>query len=146
MAGSYSLHWGGLWKYAFIGGVISIPFTVVVHVKTGSGIEFSSVTMVLGGGVAGYLTKRDSVRPRMAGALAGAIGALPLLWWWSTVFGTIPFGVMPVWPDAIQRFVYLSVLGLIVFVVAVFAGWLGGQAGRWISERIHRESTLDTGS
>jgi FtsH-binding integral membrane protein len=124
------------WKYAFIGGVISIPFTVIVHAKTGSGIEFSSGTMVLGGGVAGYLAKRDSARAGMTGALAGAIGGLPLLWWWSSTFQYIIFSLIPVWPDTVSQVVRLFVIDLIIFFGTVLAGWLGGRLGGWLSERV----------
>ena len=137
-----SLRRGGSWKYALIGGVISIPFTVLVHAKTGSGIEFSSGTMVLGGGIAGYLAKRNSARVGTTGALAGAIGGLPLLRWWSTTFQYILFSFIPLWPDAVLEVAYLSMMGLVIFLGSVLAGWIGGRLGGWVAGRVHQERTF----
>lgn len=132
----------GSWKYALIGGVISIPFTVLVHAKTGSGIEFSSGTMVLGGGIAGYLAKRNSAHAGTTGALAGAIGGLPLLRWWSTTFQHILFSLVPLWPDAVLEVASLSMMGLVIFLGSVLAGWLGGRLGGWVAGRAHQKRTF----
>ena len=129
-----------LLKYALLGGVVSIPFTVIVHVTTSSGIEFSSGTMVLGGGVAGYLAERGAGDARFTGALAGAIGSLPLLRWWSTTFAYIPIQYIP-WTEIPSRIAYLSVLGLVVFLGSVLAGWLGGHLGGWLSRSVRRSET-----
>ncbi|EMA39097.1 DUF5518 domain-containing protein [Halococcus hamelinensis] len=133
------------WKYALLGGVVSVPFTVVVHVTTSSGIEFSSGTMVLGGGVAGYLAERGAGDAGFTGALAGAIGSLPLLRWWSTTFAYIPFRYVP-WTEVPSRIAYLSVLSLVVFLGSVLAGWLGGRLGGWLSRSVRCSKTSGTES
>lgn len=125
------------WKYALVGAVIAMPLTFVVHVKTGSGIEFSSGTMVLGGGVAGYLAEYNSAYPRTTGALAGVVGVLPLLYWWSTVFQYIPFGYIPIWPNAVSQVARLLLMGAIIFLGSVLAGWIGGLLGGWVARKIH---------
>ena len=69
------------WQYALVGGVVSIPLSLGLYWYSGMGSDFSLNMIVVGGLLAGYLAKRNSVDAKPAGLRAGLIGALPGLAW-----------------------------------------------------------------
>lgn len=70
------------WKYALIGGLISLPFTIGLYWLSGMGSEFSLNIVFFGGILAGYLasTAATETVASSVGFRAGVVGGLPGLW------------------------------------------------------------------
>lgn len=66
------------WKYALTGSLVSIPFTVASYWQTGSEMSLSAV--LLGGFLAGYLSKRNTGESAGVGVRTGLVGGLPVVW------------------------------------------------------------------
>jgi hypothetical protein len=120
------------WRYALIGGVVSIPLTISLYWYSGMGNDFSLNMVTVGGLLAGYLAKRDSVDAKPVGLRAGLIGTLPgLAWILPQAVGNVAAGwsVLPI--------VILVVLfSVIVVGIGALAGVIGGAVGGWLATKI----------
>jgi hypothetical protein len=65
------------WTYAFIGGIIALPFTLFSYWQTGS--ELSLAPVFFGGLLAGYLARRRLGKYSGIGLRAELIGGLPVI-------------------------------------------------------------------
>ncbi len=112
---------------AFLGAVVSVV------------LAFLPFSPVLGGGVAGYLERRDGVR---VGAISGAITALPLalLFVAVTLFGSL-FVIVPD-PVVGGGLLFVSVVLLVgIVVVALYTVVLsavGGYLGVYVYDEFER--------
>lgn len=124
------------WRYALVGGVVSIPLTVALYWYTGMGNHFSLNMVTVGGFVAGYLAKRDAAAAKPAGTRAGLVGALPGLGWF--FLGVVERG------DALSSQVaVISVVfvGVAVVCIGAVAGYLGGAVGGWAFGKLRQRSS-----
>ena len=122
------------WRYGLLGGVLSLPLTLVDYWQSGSELSLSPV--LLGGILAGYLACRATGTSRGVGYRAGAVGGLPGLLFlvdfphvmaalggpeWFVVAGTA-FGI-----------VFACVAVLFVVGLSALAGELGARIGGWLA-------------
>lgn len=127
------------WRYALLGGLASIPFTVVVYLTSANRVTL--VPVFFGGALAGYLVDGDRETLRWVGLRAGAIGALP---------ATVVLVEMTSAATALGGPVWLRttglglVLGTAVTLLALAAGlgalvgFLGARAGAWLTRKTGR--------
>lgn len=135
------------WKYALVGGLISVPLTTVGYWQSGSELSLSPV--LLGGLLAGYLARRATGTADGVGVRAGVVGALPTLWILADVLGAASALSGPTWFMAVG----VGFTGAILLVVAVvgfglgaLAGALGARAGSWLAGRTGRRGPPAAGS
>ena len=121
------------WQYAVLGGLASLPLTLVL--SPGSpGSTWDGSGIVLCALAAGYLAKRRGLSSAPVGLRAGAIGAVPVLW---SVVDLVPFVLglaQPAWFTAVQLALVALVVPVLVGVTAVVGG-LAGRLGGWLAER-----------
>ena len=120
------------WRYALVGGVVSIPLSLGLYWYTGMGTDFSFNMVVVGGLLAGYLAKRNSVDAKPVGLRAGLIGALPGLAW---VLLRIARNVAAEW-SLLPIAVFLCLFTLIAFGIGAVAGVIGGAVGGWLFKKV----------
>jgi hypothetical protein len=82
-------------RFVLVGGVLSLPFSLLGYWQTGSELSFDPV--LLGGIVAGYLAKQRTGRTGSVGIHAGVVGGLPLLWLLFDVLTAPPGLAGPPW-------------------------------------------------
>jgi hypothetical protein len=116
------------WRYALVGGVVSIPLSLGLYWYTGMGNDFSLNMVTVGGLLAGYLAKRNSVDAKPAGVRAGLIGALPGLAW---ILPRIARSVAAGW-SLLPIAVFLCLFTVIIFGIGAVAGVIGGAVGGWL--------------
>jgi len=137
--GPLPLELSDTWTYALLGGLASVPFTVLGYAETGS--ELSLAPVFFGGILAGYLATRRTGTRAGVGARAGLVGGLPGLWLLSDLLAATSALGGPTWFVAAgialavgaAAAVALVVLGLSALCGAVGArigGWLAGSGGR----------------
>ena len=134
------------WKYAFIGGIISIPFTFGLYWWSGMGNYLSMNMILLGGVLAGFLAKNSSLSARSAGISSGVIGGLPVVvWGLSTLIG-IPDGSLTVWSSPVLEAAFLIFIGFVLLGMAALAGLIGGMIGGWLSKKFGTQRTPSVSS
>jgi NhaP-type Na+/H+ or K+/H+ antiporter len=121
------------WRYALVGGIVSIPLSLGLYWYTGMGSDFSFNMVVVGGLLAGYLAKRNEVQARPAGLRAGLIGAVPGLAW---ILPRIARDVAAEW-SPLPTAVFLCLSTLIAFSIGAVAGVIGGVAGGWLCKKVN---------
>jgi hypothetical protein len=124
------------WRFALLGGVLSMPFTLASYWQSGSEMSLSSV--VLAAIVVGYLAKQRGLESSPVGLRTGVVGALPTLWIAWDMATALAALEGPTWfvagsSIAMGLFV-LAALGIVTGISAVF-GALGGRLGGWLAER-----------
>lgn len=124
------------WKYAIVGGLLALPFTIAMALRTPTEL---SLGPVFGAGlVAGYLYDGRRSERASVGARAGAISALPALW---LVVDMLPFVVLetasPLWFRAISSVFVIALVALAVVFAAVVA-MIGARIGDWVSSKAGR--------
>ena len=120
------------WKYALVGGLLALPFTVLAAWRSPENISLGIV--VVGSAIAGYLIKRRGGNSTATGLRAALIGGFPAVWPLSELIWAIPTVPNPLWFQAVGVAMILGVGGFILAVVAVF-GALAGRFGGWLAER-----------
>ncbi|KAB1193609.1 hypothetical protein GJR96_09180 [Haloferax sp. MBLA0076] len=118
------------WRYALVGGLLSLPFTVASYAQTRSELSLSAV--LVGGFLAGYLATRQTGESTGVGVRAGLVGALPVLWMLSDMFGTIRVLPNPVWFSAVLVAIAL-VVAVLAFGLAALGGMVGSRLGSWVA-------------
>lgn len=115
----------GVWKYAIIGGLVSIPFTAASYLQTGRRVSLTAV--LVGGFLAGYLAEKRTKTTRGVGLRAGLVSGIPLLWMGFDALQTISNISNPEWFSAALVGLSVLIIGLGFFLAA-----LGGEIGAWI--------------
>ncbi|WP_410764546.1 DUF5518 domain-containing protein [Haloferax sp. DFSO60] len=119
------------WKYALVGGLLSIPFSLGEYWLSGMGTNYPAGMLVVGAGITGYLAQRGGVDTAKSGLGAGFIGGLPVY--------------LALFPPLIQSFAaWPSPLGVIVLpclVVGIVAlltvlGGIAGLVGGWVAKKV----------
>lgn len=130
------------WRYALIGGVASIPLTIGLYWHSGLGNHFSLNMVAVGGLIAGYLAKRDSIDAKPVGLRAGLIGALPGLVW------VLPRAVRNVaagW-SVLSTVILIILFSVAVVVIGALAGVIGGAVGGWLAKKLGDQRLLVSGT
>lgn len=125
------------WRYAIIGGVVSIPLTLFVYWQSGMGNDMSLSMVFFGGLLAGYLAAKETDGGRGVGFRAGLIGGLPVFRIGiDIVQGAVAAGG-PLW---FQGLAMLLSVGLIatLLVLAGIVGYIGAKVGRWLAAKTGR--------
>lgn len=127
------------WKYALIGGLLALPFTMLEVWRSPENIVLEM--FVVGSVVAGYLIKRRGGNSTMTGLRAALIGGFPALWILPEMLSTVANIPNPPWFQAVSTVMTLGVAGLVLLLLATL-GALGGRFGGWLAEwRGHRGVT-----
>ena len=132
----------GVWRYAIVGGFASVPFSLGYYWWMGMGDYFSTVPVLFGGLLAGYLARNNAERPAIAGTGAGIIGGLPAYIW------ILPQLIRTVtaWSSSSGIVIALTFVITAIVAVAAVPGWIGGLAGGWVAEKVERKQIVATGS
>ena len=122
------------WRYALLGGVGSIPVTLFLYWLSGLGSELSLNMVLVGGLVAGYLSKRGSADAKSAGFRAGMIGGLPGVWF---LYDRAAAFVGIAEPLPLQAMAVAMLIGLTGFVLVIsgIAGLIGAKVGAWLATK-----------
>ncbi len=132
-----------IWKYAILGGLLTIPFTAFTYWQTGSELSLSPV--FLGGVLAGYLAKRQIGQNSGVGVRVGLVGALPVLWLLFDMLMIISGLSNPLWFSAALVIMATVIAGLIIGL-SVLAGMLGARVGSWLTKHNGRRTQPTPGS
>jgi hypothetical protein len=124
------------WRYALVGGVVSMPLSLGLYWYTGMGNDFSLNMVVVGGLLAGYLAKRGSADAKSAGLRAGLVGALPGLVWIFPATVTTARSLAAAWSVPPAAAVLVVVFGGIVLGIGALAGLVGGAVGGWLAGKV----------
>ncbi|MFC6865083.1 DUF5518 domain-containing protein [Halomicroarcula sp. GCM10025817] len=130
------------WKYALVGGLLALPFTVLAAWRSPENISLGMV--VVGSTIAGYLIKRRGGNSTATGLRAALIGGFPAVWPLSELVWAIPTVPNPLWFRAIGVAMILGIGGVVLAVVAV-CGALAGRVGGWLAERRGHGGVADAG-
>lgn len=120
------------WKYALIGGVLALPFTVLKVLQSSESITLE--IFVAGSLLAGYLIKRHGGNSTVTGLRSALIGGFPVLWTLPEMLRTVADIPNPPWFQAVSIIVLLTFSGLMLALLAIL-GALAGRFGGWIAER-----------
>ncbi|WP_235063414.1 DUF5518 domain-containing protein [Candidatus Halobonum tyrrellensis] len=126
---------GDRWRYALVGGLLSVPFTTASYWQTGSELSLSPV--LFGSLLAGYLAKRKTGSATGVGARAGVVGGLPALWLLADVVAATSGLGGPAWfiaagtVFAVVAGIAFAILGL---GLAALVGAVGARVGAWVAE------------
>ncbi len=130
------------WKYALIGGLLALPFTVFEVWRSPENVMLG--TVLVGSVLAGYLIKRRGGNSTATGLRAALIGGFPLLWGLGELIGTITTIPNPVWFQAVSVAVALAFGGLALALLAA-TGALAGRFGGWLAEPREHNSLDNAG-
>ena len=131
------------WKYALIGGLASLPFTMGLYWLSGMGSELSLNMVFFGGLLAGYLTRSAATETDASsvGFRAGVIGGLPGLWLLVDLLEAAITWGSPLW----FRVGAVSMLAVgfttVLLGFAGFVGLLGAKVGGWLAKKTGAQRT-----
>ena len=131
------------WKYALIGGVASLPFTIGLYWQSGMGSEFSLNMVFFGGLFAGYLASAAATETEASsvGFRAGVLGGLPGLWLLVDLLKAAIAWGSPLW----FRVVVVSLLAVgftaVLLGFAGLVGLLGAKVGGWLARKTGTQRT-----
>lgn len=134
---SLERHVSSTWKYALVGGIISIPLTVGLHWLSGTGNELSLNMVALGGLIAGFLGNRKETDAdgSAAGLRAGIVGVLPGFWLFADFFEAVTALSGPLWFRSGAIVLTIGTVTAIIFGLGALLGLLGAKVGSWLTER-----------
>jgi len=125
--------------YALLGGVVSMPVTVVLYWSSGGGSEFVLDAVLLAGLLAGFLAARRGVDADAVGVRAGVVGGVPGVVWLLPKVLDLAAGLSgPTWFEAVGvALVVGTTVGLIalVFAFSALLGLVGARVGGWATRR-----------
>jgi hypothetical protein len=139
------------WKYALIGGLVSLPLTIWSHWsrwQSGIGDEFSLNMVFVGGLVAGYLVTRAPIETpqRSVGFRAGVIGALPGLWLdVNLIHAAINWG-SPLWFRIVAVVGLGGAVSIILLAFGGLVGAIGAKIGGWLARKTGANRTPPVGN
>lgn len=123
------------WRYALLGGVVSIAITLDRYWGGGAGDDIPAVAVFLGALVAGYLAavSRADTDARTIGVRTGAVGSLPALWLVTAAF-VGSFGTAGPMQIAWNVIATTVICGAVVGFASLF-GIIGATLGDWLAEK-----------
>jgi len=136
------------WKYALIGGIVSLPLTIGLYWLSGMGSEVSLNMVFWGGLLAGYLASAAATETDASsvGFRAGVVGGLPGLWLIVDLLEAAIAWGSPLW----FRIVAVSMLAVgfttVLLGFSGFVGLLGAKVGGWLAKKIGTQRTPSVGN
>jgi Family of unknown function (DUF5518) len=128
------------WKYALIGGLISIPLTVGYHWFFEPEI-YSLIMATTGGVIAGYLAKRNGLRIYRTGVGVGTLGAIPAL-----VMAFSPLSdIATKWLGSgavVFMVIVVPLVVLAILAIGAVLGFIGGAIGGWLATKFGNRNAL----
>lgn len=121
------------WKYALVGGLASLPFTIFSYWQTGS--ELSLGAVLFGGILAGHLVERTGGESRI-GTRVGIVGGLPVLWVLFDVLAATSGLAGPAWFVTGATLLTIGVtivVAVLGFGIAALVGEVGARIGNWLA-------------
>lgn len=133
------------WKYAFLGGLPALPFTILEVWRSADTMTFE--IFLLGSALAGYSIKRHGGNSTATGLRAALVGGSPALWVLVDLFQTIPAGPNPPWFQVVSSVLLLG-FGVVIIVTLAVLGALAGRFGGWLAKRFGhgRSNSSNNGS
>lgn len=122
------------WRYALVGGVVSLPFTALSYLETGS--ELSLTPVLFGGLLAGYLARRRTGSIDGVGIRAGLVGGLPALAMLAEVVAAASALAGPRWFVAAGSLLTLGAVitaATLAFGLSAALGAVGARIGGWLA-------------
>lgn len=129
------------WKFALIGGLLSLPFSTLSYWQTGS--ELSLGAVLFGGILAGYLVKRGDAENSGVGIRVGLVGGLPVLWILADMLAATSGLAGPDWfvtASTAMTIGFTIVVAIIGFGIASLVGEAGARVGAWLAVKLPGES------
>ena len=134
------------WKYALVGGLVSVPVAAGEYWLSGAGDSFPITYALIGGVVAGILAKRRSVHAGRAGAGAGAVGGLVALGWILPALLDTAGDFAAAWSTPAAGILIALVFGLAVLWMSALVGLIGGAIGGWLTTKLGGRRVAIVGS
>ncbi|WP_233553846.1 DUF5518 domain-containing protein [Halococcus sp. IIIV-5B] len=134
------------WKYGLIGGLVSIPLTIMSSTWAGSTLDQPGTGVLLGAMLAGYLAANASRRAANAGILAGLVGGVPAALWAVGWLVGLPEGPIVVWSNPLSEILFLLLVTATLIAFSVGVGAVGGLLGGWLSKKINSRPERGVGS
>jgi hypothetical protein len=135
----------GLWRYAVVGGLASLPLSIVYHWWSGMGNHFSTLPILLGGLLAGSLAHTNSRKPAKAGIGAGIIGGVPAYVFILPPMARTATEVATAWSSPLGAVVVVAFSAPAIVVIAALPGWIGGFVGGWLAEKVGGKQVAPVG-
>lgn len=132
------------WRYALIGGVASIPFTVGLYWQSGMGNELSLNMVFFGGLLGGWLAHGTAAEIDSVGFRAGVIGGLPGLWMAIRFIPEVIEYASPAWLQTAGLLMLVGVITVFLIGASGIVGFIGAQIGNWLAEKAPREAPAVT--
>lgn len=123
------------WKYALLGGLLSIPLVIGDYWLSGMGNNFSISMVFFGGLLAGFLAKRNAANARRAAIGAGIIGGLPGYIWIFPAMVRTWTSFATAWSSPIAATVLMTLAGVVMIGTGALGGFLGGYVGGWLANK-----------
>lgn len=120
------------WKYALVGGLLALPFSILQAWRATENVSLGMV--VVGSVVAGYLIKRRGGNSTATGLRAALVGGVPAVWPLSELLWAVPTIPNPLWFRTLSIGLTLAAWGALLAFVALF-GALSGRFGGWLAEQ-----------
>lgn len=123
------------WRYALVGGLVSIPLVVGHYWLSGAGSYFSLNMVVVGGLLAGFLARRASLDVGAVGLRAGVVGSAPAVSWlfgqylWAAEAFSMTQG------SAGAALIVAVLVSSVVLLIGALAGLVGAVVGGWLASR-----------
>ncbi|SIR89831.1 hypothetical protein SAMN05421858_4456 [Haladaptatus litoreus] len=128
------------WKYALIGGLISIPLTVGYNWFFEPEI-YSLIMATIGGMIASYLAKRNALRIYRTGIGAGALGAIPAL-----VMAFSPLSdIATKWLGSgaiVFTVIVVPLVIMAILAIGAVLGFIGAAIGGWLATKFGNRNTV----
>jgi len=136
------------WKYALIGGLTSLPFTIGLYWLSGMGSEFSLNVVFFGGLLAGYLASAAAMETNSSsvGFRAGVVGGLPGLWLLMDLLEAAIAWSSPLWFRALAASMLAVGFTTVLLGFAGLVGLLGAKAGGWLARKTGAHRTPPVGN
>ncbi|GAB7121265.1 DUF5518 domain-containing protein [Natrinema sp. JCM 9743] len=127
-------------KCALVGGLISIPLTIVYNIYHTSGESFTLGLVFFGGIVSGYLANETSLRASMAGFYAGLIGSLP-----AYILGISDITTSTTnTSSSIVLALFTILFTMVIFAMGGITGSIGGLFGGWLTKKFGKTGRSGT--
>lgn len=123
------------WKFALVGGLLSIPLSVGNYWLSGMGSSFSGHMVLFGGVLAGYLAQRAGKSAKNVGFVAGVVGGLPGYVFIFPALVRTGSDFAAAWSSVAAATAVMVFSGVFVVSASGFVGLLGGALGGWLFER-----------